>query len=110
MKHLLFLVVLAIAFVFCTNSMAADKCVDVEKASVKELTTLKGIGPALAKKIVDYRKKMRTTATKAKKAKWNFKNWATLLKVEGLGPKICSDNLATVCFGGKVQKSCPKKK
>jgi competence protein ComEA len=89
-------------------ALAAGKCVDVEEASAKDLEALKGVGPALAKRIIDYRQKERTAATKAKKPKWMFRNWAALMKVSGIGPKICQDNIAVVCFGGKVQKSCPK--
>lgn len=93
-----------------TPAMAADKCIDVEKASAKNLEKLKGVGPALAKKIVDYRKSMRLKATKAKKKAWNFRNWKTLMKVPGVGPKLCKDNLKTLCFGGKLQKTCPATK
>ena len=82
-------------------------CVDVEKASAVQLQKLKGVGPALSKKIVNHRKAARTKATKAKKGTWNFKNWATLLKVPGVGPQICKDNIKLVCFNGKVQKACP---
>ena len=88
-------------------SLAADKCIDVEKASAKNLEKLKGVGPALAKKIVDHRKAMRIKATKAKKKIWNFQNWKTLMKVPGVGPKLCADNLKTLCFNGKRQKACP---
>ena len=94
-----------------TWSLAQAKpaaCVDVEKASAVQLQKLKGLGPALAKKVVDYRKAARTKATKAKKGTWNFKNWATLLKVPGVGPQLCKDNITVVCFSGKVQKACPK--
>ena len=81
---------------------------DVETASAKDLEALKGAGPATAKKIIDYRKAERTKATKEGRASWNFRNWATLMKVDGVGAKFCTDNLATVCFSGTVQKSCPK--
>jgi competence protein ComEA len=84
------------------------KCIDVEEASAKQLQALNGVGEVLAKRIIDYRQQQRTAATKAGKPKWMFKNWATLIKVEGVGPKICEDNLALVCFGGKVEKSCPR--
>ncbi len=87
---------------------AEAKCVDVEQASAKKIQALKGVGAKIAKAIINYRKKMRTAATKAKKKKWNFRNWATLMKVKGVGPKICKDNVAVVCFNGKVQKACPK--
>jgi DNA uptake protein ComE-like DNA-binding protein len=109
MKRMLIALVALLVLVLPSGAgFAADKCVDVEEASAKELQALKGVGEVIAKRIVDYRKQERTAATKAKKGKWLFKNWATLMKVDGVGPKICADNLAAVCFSGKVQKSCPK--
>jgi DNA uptake protein ComE-like DNA-binding protein len=86
----------------------ATACIDVESASAKQLEQLKGVGPALAKAIVDHRQAMRTKATKAKKKKWNFQNWARLMKVKGVGVQICKDNLVQVCFSGKPQKACPQ--
>lgn len=86
----------------------APTCVDVETATAKILqANLKGVGPKLAATIVAHRKVNRTAATKAGKKKWNFKNWKTLLKVQGLGRGVCKDNIAKVCFSGKIQKACP---
>lgn len=90
-----------------TAKAPAAKCLELSTATAASLTKLKGIGPALAKRIIDFRAKQRTAATKAGKAKWNFRNWATLLKVPGLSAKICTDNRAAVCFSGRVQKTCP---
>jgi DNA uptake protein ComE-like DNA-binding protein len=87
---------------------AQEPCLDVEEASAKDLTSLKGVGDVLAKRIIDYRQLQRTAATKGGKPKWMFRNWATLMKVQGIGPKICEDNRERVCFSGKVQKTCPK--
>lgn len=92
-----------------TASAKPAKCIDVEKASAVQLQKLKGVGPAMAKKIINHRKAARAKATKAKKGTWNFRNWAALYKIAGVGPKLCKDNLALVCFSGKVQKACPKK-
>ena len=88
----------------------AAKCLDVETASAKDLQTLKGVGEVIAKEIINFRKAKRAAATKDGKAKWMFRNWATLYHVKGVGPKICADNVAKVCFSGKVQKTCPKAK
>lgn len=100
---------LVVAGLMAGTPNARAACIDVEKASAKELQALKGVGPAVAKAIVDYRKKMRTASTnaKAKRAVWNFKNWKTLLAVKGVGPELCANNVATLCFSGKVQKACP---
>ncbi len=112
MKKFLF----GLAFVgllFTGTAYAADgatKCVNVDSATAKDLQQLQGAGDKVAKAIISHRKVKRAAATKAKKKKWNFKNWKTLLAVKGLGPKFCADNVAIVCFGDKgvVQKKCPK--
>ena len=107
----LFAILSVLAFLSVSTAVfaAAPKCIDVETASAKQLEGLDGIAASKAKAVIDYRKKMRTAATKAGKKTWNFKNWATLLKVPGLGPSTCQKNVTKVCFSGKVQKTCPKK-
>lgn len=64
--------VLAIlAFLHASVSFAA---VDVNKAGAAELDGIKGIGPAMSKRIIDERKK------------GDFKNWEDLIaRVKGLG-------------------------
>ena len=58
----------------------AFSAVDINTASVKELSTLKGIGEKKAKAIVEYRKKHC------------FKNVNELTKVKGIGPKFLEKN------------------
>ncbi len=108
MKKIFTFVFAALLFSLSTTALAAPKCVDVDKASAKELTALKGVGEDLAQRIIDYRKKERTKATKEGRKTWGFRNWQTLMQVKGIGQKICQDNIDVVCFSGKVQKSCPK--
>ncbi|CAK0801495.1 unnamed protein product, partial [Prorocentrum cordatum] len=89
----------------------AKACVDLETATSSDLEAgLKGVGPALSKKIIAYRAAERTKATKEGRKTWNFQNWATLMQVDGIGQKICEDNISTACFSGTVQKACPKPK
>ena len=110
MHRILALAVVATFMLTLPNgAYAAAPCVDVEKASVRDIqSSLQGAGPKVAKAIVDYRKRQRAAATKAGKRTWNFKNWKTLLRVPGLGPSFCKNNVAKVCFSGKVQRNCPK--
>lgn len=70
MKKLLLLFVALFAF----NGLAF--AVDINTASQKELEAVKGIGPAKAKAIVDYRKK-----------NGNFKSLDDLKSVPGFGPQ-----------------------
>ncbi|MBP7148450.1 MAG: helix-hairpin-helix domain-containing protein [Acidobacteria bacterium] len=56
---------------------AAGPSVNVNSAGVDELASLPGIGPALAKRIVDFRKE-----------KGPFRKPEDLLAVQGIGPKL----------------------
>ncbi len=57
-------------------ALASDK-VNLNHATCDELTQLKGIGPVIAQKIVDYRETYGP-----------FKKIEDLMKVNGIGPKI----------------------
>jgi DNA uptake protein ComE-like DNA-binding protein len=103
-------VALFAGLIWASPVFAEGTCVDVESASAKNLEALKGVGPALSKRIIDYRKVERSKATKEGRAAWNFRNWATLMKVEGVGSQICTDNLQALCFSGKAQNACPAAK
>lgn len=62
----------ALALVFC--SVAAQAAADANQASQAELEAVKGIGPTLATRILDERKK------------GGFKNWSDLMaRVKGIG-------------------------
>ena len=105
-----FLVLFSMLGALSLGSLDAHaKCgVDVNKASAKDLQRMKGVGPGIAKNIMDFRTKQRRTATKNGRPTWNFQNWASLYKVKGVDKQICAGNIKLVCFSGKVQKSCPK--
>ena len=62
-----------------SQSTAADisRKIDINHASVVELQQLNGIGPVLAKKIIDYRDK-----------NGYFQTVQDLVKVKGIGPKL----------------------
>ena len=55
--------------------------ININKASVEELTQLKGIGPAYAERIVQYRE-----------AHGPFATPEDIMKVPGIGPKTWEEN------------------
>ena len=109
MKNILW--VLALLTMLVAGTAYAAPCLNINEATPKQMQrALKGAGTKTSKAIVNHRRKMRTAALKASKKPWNFGNWNQLMKVRGVGPKFCADNLDKVCFGHKKNpsKSCPK--
>lgn len=90
---------IAALLAFLALSVFAAASVDVNKASQAELDAVKGIGPAIAGKII------------AERNKGPFKDWDDLIKrVNGFGPKSSvkfSENGLTV-NGASYQTAVPK--
>ncbi|MHB9119528.1 MAG: ComEA family DNA-binding protein [Burkholderiales bacterium] len=93
MKKLLLLVL-----VFFSFALPAWAAVDVNTATQAQLETVKGIGPAKAKAIVDYRSKNGP-----------FKSVDDLEKVKGIGPGILKKIRAEVSVGGAAPAKAEKK-
>jgi len=83
MKKVLVFAVMAVSFLF--------GAVDINNASVKELSTLKGVGAKKAESIVKYRKQHC------------FKSVDDIVKVKGLGKKFLEKNKANLTV-----KKCKK--
>ncbi len=75
MKTASFWIVLLIACLSVSALPAAEK-VDLNRADIEELTTLPGVGPALAERIVEYRRQND-----------GFRKIEDLLNVRGIGEK-----------------------
>ena len=60
-----------------SNSNLQDKIVRINSATIEQLDTLSGVGPSIAKKIIDYRTK-----------NGGFKNIEELKLVSGIGDKL----------------------
>src|SRR5512135_2742743 len=83
------LVILFACFAFAGLSFAAET-VDLNTATQVQLETVKGIGPAKAKAIIDYRTKNGP-----------FKSVDDLDKVSGFGKKTVDSLRSQVTVGGK---------
>jgi competence protein ComEA len=83
MKELLLALISALAF-----SVSAWAAIDLNHATQAELETVKGIGPAKAKAIIDYRKK-----------NGNFKSVDELDKVPGFGKKTVDSVKTEITVG-----------
>ncbi len=73
------LMIMAVSFVFAS--------VDINNASVKELTTLKGVGAKKAQSIIEYRKLHC------------FKKVDEIVKVKGFGNKFLQNNKKKLTVG-----------
>lgn len=87
-----FAVVLILAALAAHANGAESTQVDINTASAAELATIKGIGPAKAQSIIDYRDKNGT-----------FKTVDDLKLVRGIGDKMLEQLRPHVTVGGNSQ-------
>lgn len=90
--------VLAALLISIGLSFNAYAAVDLNTASKQELETLKGVGPAKADAIIEYRKKSG-----------GFKSVNDLDNVPGFGEKTVESLKKEVTVGGKSAAATPKK-
>ena len=71
------------------NSVNKDKsgCININTAGLEELQTLKSIGPKMAQRILDMRKKLRV-----------FKRVEDLMQVKGIGQKTFLKLKSAICI------------
>lgn len=83
-RALIFLTVIGFVLGFALNVSAEDENgkININTATLEELTQLKGVGEKIAEAIIAYRE-----------ANDLFKSVADLEKVKGIGPKILADNM-----------------
>ncbi|MDY6831428.1 MAG: helix-hairpin-helix domain-containing protein [Thermodesulfobacteriota bacterium] len=67
---------------------AVGQMVNINTASVDELTTLTGVGKEIARRIIEYRE-----------ANGSFKSVEQLKEVKGIGAKILEKNLSRITIG-----------
>ncbi|MFO7839371.1 MAG: helix-hairpin-helix domain-containing protein [Desulfosalsimonadaceae bacterium] len=81
-KALVVFALIALAAGFAGSAQAAEDAgaVNINSATVKELTQLNGIGPVCAERIVAYRK-----------ANGEFESIEEIVQVKGIGPKTLAD-------------------
>ena len=66
---------------------AADSCINVNRAGAEQLDALPGVGPVIARRIIDYRE-----------AHGPFRRLADMERVKGIGPATVKKIGKMVCF------------
>lgn len=73
---------------FANNALNKKTCININTAGIEELQEIKGVGPKMAQRILDMRKKVRV-----------FKRVEDLLQVNGIGPKTFAKIKPMTCVG-----------
>lgn len=84
------LMVTCFVFGLAGSSMAATAKININTASADQLEALQGVGPTIAKRIVEYRDKKES----------GFSSVDELTEVKGIGPKTLSGIRDMVTTGG----------
>lgn len=74
------ILILMVVFLGAWQTAGAVEKIDINTAGAEQLTELKGIGPAIAQRIIEYREK-----------NGSFASAEQLLEVKGIGPKTLED-------------------
>ncbi|NOY68175.1 MAG: ComEA family DNA-binding protein [Deltaproteobacteria bacterium] len=100
-RFLVFLIVIGFVLCLAGGLWAADEGqkINLNTASAVQLTQLKGIGPAIADRIVGDRE-----------ANGNFKTIDDLVRVKGIGPKVLASIKDQVTAAVPEKTPEPKKK
>lgn len=89
-RRILFLLIIIGVFAFVAGSLSAQEKVDVNKATFAQLEKIPGIGPDMAKKIIDQRKELGS-----------YKNVDQILQIKGIGPKTIEKIAPYLTIDGK---------
>ena len=79
-RSLIFVLAVLLLASFCQPVMASKGKININTASKKELTTLKGVGDKIADRIIEYREANP------------FKKIDDLMNVKGIGQKVFDKN------------------
>ena len=79
-RSLIFVLAVFLLACFCQPVVAGKGKININTASKKELTTLKGVGDKIADRIIEYRKNKP------------FETKEELMNVKGIGQKIFDNN------------------
>lgn len=86
------LLIIAVSFLMFASPLFAMPPININKATVQELEQLKGIGPKIAQKIIEYREKNGP-----------FQKPEDITLVQGIGPKILETNKDLIVVSDDAQ-------
>lgn len=96
-KSIALFIIIGLILGFSGTALAADAGkININTATAEELTQLKGVGEAIAAKIVAYREENGP-----------FSSPEDLMNVKGIGPKILSDNMDMITVGDVAGQVAP---
>lgn len=87
-KYILIAVSITLFSLIAGNAQASDEKININTATIEQLSEIRGIGPAIAQRIVEYRQKNGT-----------FSTVDEIVNVRGIGPKTLENIRDSITAG-----------
>lgn len=87
-KHILIALSITLFSLIAVNAQASDEKININTATIEQLSEIRGIGPAIAQRIVEYRQE-----------NGSFSSADEIVNVRGVGPKTLENIRDSITAG-----------
>lgn len=87
-KHILIALSITLFSLIAVNTHASDEKININTATIEQLSEIRGIGPAIAQRVVEYRQE-----------NGSFSSVDEIVNVRGIGPKTLANIRDSITAG-----------